>query len=144
MIEFKLDSEWGGWSHAAIPDDVEMTIRTSDTTHHMEISLTSLMELYGYVVHEKECDMVVGTGDFIEIIAENGYVRFRKPPLNIRTTFEELEDKLELLLRDVFEAKDNREHVGNREEQLESTQRKLQKKEIEYDVKKLYRRLVSE
>lgn len=144
MIEFELESEWGGWDHISIPDDMEVVLRTSNTEHHMQISLASLLELYGHVVHRQSCDMVVGTGDFIEITLENDHVQFRKPPLTIRTTFEELETSLESLIKEAFKEKSDREDTGSRAEAIRSAQMKTKEKGIGYDIEELYTKLMED
>lgn len=82
--------------------------------------------------------MVVGTGDFIEIVSTDNHVRFRKPPLNIRTTFEELESSLEPLIHKTFEEKDSSSSPEERTEAIKSVQKKIEKKGVGYDVKGLY------
>lgn len=144
MIQFELENEWGGWDHAAIPDDMEITVRTADSDKRAEISLVALLELYGHVLHRKQCDIVIGTGDFIEIVRKNDRILFRTPPLDIQTTFEELEANLEPLIREVFKAKDDRTGVESRDEQLEYVQKKLEKKGIRYDLTVLYQRPTDE
>ncbi|MFC7079372.1 hypothetical protein [Halorussus caseinilyticus] len=83
MIDFELEDEWDGWSGIAIPDDMSVQLRTVNTTHEMHISLLKLLELYGYSVHQKPCQLTVGTGSSIEIVDENEYVWVKKYPLKI-------------------------------------------------------------
>lgn len=142
MIEFELISEWGGWEHIAIPDDMEVVLKTTDTEHRMEISLASVLELYGYVTNRQSCDLVIGIGSFIEITPENSHVRFRKPPLDIRTTFDELEESLEPLIRETFEAKSSGPNDRSHVEPIQNIQKKLEQKNIGYDVEKLYNQSV--
>lgn len=141
MIDFELRDEWDGWSGIAIPDDMSVQLRTTDTTHEMQISLLKLLELYGYSVHQKPCKLTVGTGSSIELVDENEYVWVKKYPLKVRTTFKELQEDLEPLLRDVFVKKDEREGATEREESISYAQKKVQERDIEYDVKELYRSL---
>lgn len=141
MIDFELKDEWDGWSGIAIPDDMDVQLQTADTSHEMQISLIRLLELYGLAVHRKSGEMTVGTGSSVEIIDENNHIRLKKYPLNIRTTFEDLEESLELLLRQVFIRKDEREGPNEREESIRYAEKKLQENDIDYDVKALYRRL---
>lgn len=140
MIEFTLESAWGGWDETSIPDNLEITLRTNDTTHQMEASLRELLELYGMALHEREGTITVGTGKYIELERCNDVIRFRKPPLDIRTTFEELQDALEPLLAATFEAQDKNGKQDMRAEQLTHEQQRLRRHEIEYDVQALYNR----
>lgn len=144
MMEFELESEWGGWDHISIPDDMEVLLRTSNTEHSMQISLASLLELYGYVVHRQSCDMVVGTGDIIEISLEDNHIRFRKPPLDIRTTFDELEITLESLIQEAFKEKSAESDMESRTEAIRSVQKRIEEKDIGYNIEELYAKLVEE
>jgi bifunctional DNA-binding transcriptional regulator/antitoxin component of YhaV-PrlF toxin-antitoxin module len=141
MIDFELKDEWDGWSGIAIPDDMNVQLQTADTTHEMQISLMKLLELYGYTVHQKPCVLTVGTGSSIEIVDENDHIWLKKYPLKIRTTFEDLQESLEPLLRQVFIKKDEQEGANEREDSISYAQKKVQESDVEYDVNELYQRL---
>lgn len=141
MIDFELKDEWDGWTGITIPDDMKIQLQTADTTHEMQISLMKLLELYGHTVHHKPCKLTVGTGSSIEIIDENDHIWLKKYPMKIRTTFEDLQESLEPLLRQIFIKKDEREGPNEREDSIGYAQKKVQESNVEYDVKGLYRRL---
>lgn len=138
MIEFELKDEWDGWSGIAIPDDMKIQLQTANTTHEMQISLMSLLELYGHTVHQKPGKLTVGTGSSIEIVCEGDHIRLKKYPLNIRTTFEDLQKSLESLLRQAFIRKDEREGPSEREDGISYAQKKVRENDIAYDVNELY------
>ena len=144
MIDFELKDEWSGWAGIAIPDDMAVQIQTSDTAHKMHISLMKLLHFYGCVINEEECNLTVGTGSSIKLVREDNHVWLKKYPLNIRTTFEELQARLEPLLRQIFIKKDKQDGGSEREDSLIYARGRLQENGIEYDVKGLYHRLTSE
>lgn len=144
MIDFELKEEWSGWTGIAIPDDLDVQIQTSDTTHKMQISLIKLLHFYGCTMNEEECSLTVGTGSSLKLVKENDRVWLKKYPLNIRTTFEELQASLEPLIRQIFIKKNKRDGESEREEGIRYAQERMQEEGVEYDVKALYCRLMSE
>jgi ribosomal 50S subunit-associated protein YjgA (DUF615 family) len=96
------------------------------------------------VLNEREGSMTIGTGKFIELESKGKYVRFNKPPINFRTSFEELQDALEPLLAEAFQAHNQKGDQDRRAEELEYLQKWLRRKDVEYDVRELYESLSEE
>jgi hypothetical protein len=144
MIEFELKDIYEGWKHSTIPDNLVVELRIPSTTHEFQASLRELLELYGMVLNEREGTMGIGTGKFIELESKGKYMRFNKPPINFRTSFEELQDALEPLLAEVFRAHDRKGDQDLRAQKLEALQKWLHRRNVEYDVKELYERLGDE
>jgi hypothetical protein len=144
MIELELIDEWDGWSGIAVPDDMTVEIQTDDTTAEMQISLLKLLELYGCILHQKPRKLTIGTGSSVEITDEDEYVRLTKYPIEVRTTFDALQQSLDRLLRQVFARKDEREGLEERGKAFRYAEKKLRENDLEYDVETLYQRLSNE
>lgn len=141
MIEFQLDRAFGGWQDTSTPDNLEITVTANGTTHQMEASLRELLQLYGATLHSEEVQVVVGTGSTVQLVEKNGWLRFKKYPLDVRTTYDELQEALENLIKQVFQVKNQKGSAEEREDQLAYLEAWLEKQDVGFDVNELYRKL---
>lgn len=144
MIEFDVEQVSGGWLTTRTPDDVLLTVETDAESDTFSIGLSEVLELYGYVVHERPCDLVVGTGKFVEIEPSNDAIRFSVGGIDVETTFEMLQKGLEPSLQAIFQQKDQYGDVERRDDQLRHVRNTLEDEGVPVDVGTLYESLVRE
>lgn len=140
-VKFNLDDVYLGWEGSSLSDDLKIILHANGTSHTMSAALRELLRLYYYVDRRETCDLPIGTGQSIHIESNDEGIRLRKPPLDIVTTFETLEESLETLLQEIFAEKDDLSDEATREEQLEYLRQYLTEHGEEIDVKDLYSRL---
>lgn len=74
MIDFELQSVYGGWGVIRTPDDVDFTLRTGDDTYEIWGSITELLELYARLRLEESGGVLLGSGTYGEIdVHENHF-----------------------------------------------------------------------
>lgn len=142
-VDFQLDYVHLGWEGSSLSDDLTIVLNANGTSHTMSAALRELLRLYYYADRREFCDLPIGTGQSIHIEPNDGGIRLRKPPLDIVTTFETLEESLVALLSEIFTEKDTMSDETTREEQLRYLQRYLTGKDEGVDVEELYSRLTS-
>src|SRR6056297_742265 len=104
MIEFCLQNIYDGWQSVRSPDNIEFTVRLSESqSFEVFASIVELAELYKKVRAEEECDMMIGTGNIIQIETAGEVVIFRfDEQYETVTTFDDLENSIEQLLQNLF------------------------------------------
>ena len=142
MMEFELERVWGGWENAYTPDNLEITLRTGHTEHHMVASIKEILEIYGDILNEECGSMYIGTGKKISIVVSDGCVYFKKTPICREITFGELRDSIESLLIDIFNTVDDRSDSTEKRQKLSLIQDSMEGN-IKYDILDSYEKLSS-
>lgn len=104
MIEFCLQNIYDGWQSVRSPDNIEFTVRMSES-HSFDVfaSILELAQLYEKIRAREECDMMIGTGNIIQIQTAGEGVIFRfDKQYETSTTFDDLENSIEQLLQNLF------------------------------------------
>lgn len=140
-IEFELKSVYLGWEDVSLSDDLQIVLRTNQTTHRMTGALRELLRFYYYASRGIECNLPIGTGQIIQIDHVDNQLRLQKPPIHILTNSEELTTSLESLLAAVFMEKDQMSDRETRIEKLEYLNGWLADHDAKFDVKGLYQQL---
>jgi hypothetical protein len=145
-MRFELRDAWRGWRHATTPDNLKVEFTLEGTTRCIDCSVELLLEFYGYVIHGEPCHLIGGSGTALEIDEEPTDVRFRiNYSVDAHTTYEELEEELVPLLREVFDMHDRLGQEGfagdRREAALERVQERVERAGVAYDVRECYDRL---
>lgn len=142
---FELLDARRGWNHASSPFNLAVAVRLGGGRRRISASLALLIELYGHVRHERECHLVGGSGTAIELEEWGTDVRLRvNYTWTAQTSFDALADELESLLGETFEMHDRLDGGGaaaRRERTLAELQRRVEDREVAFDVSGLYGRL---
>lgn len=141
MIDFELVSEYGGWETTAIPDDLEVDVRTETESTTIDASLAELLRAYAHVHHRKEGTVLVYTST-IEFQFDGDTCHLTLPTIEVDVPTQELSRAFETLFSEVFEIKDETDPV-KREEQLEYVRSKLDEKGLAFDVEAFYEEVTS-
>jgi len=104
MIEFCLQNIYDGWQSVRSPDNIEFTVRMSERrSFDVFASIVELVELYEKVRAKEECNMMIGTGNIIQIkTADEGVILRFDERYETSTTFDNLESSIEQLLQNLF------------------------------------------
>lgn len=98
-MEATVKSVWDGWKYFRTPDNIEMTFSFDDgETVDVFASVLDLIELHDHVVERTPCDVIIGTGDVVELqfhadratLALNGQHGETIPHRELQKAFEEL------------------------------------------------------
>lgn len=137
-IDLELEDVYLGWEGSSLSDDLKIVLRTDNTTHEMTASLRELLRLYYYVSNKESCDLPIGTGKSIHVKQHGSFIKLRKPPLDLQTTFDELESALETLLAEIFTQKDRMSEAETRKAELNYLLKYLDDKGERLDIYEIY------
>ncbi|WP_410767534.1 hypothetical protein [Haloferax sp. DFSO60] len=138
MVEFELLSEWGGWEHTTILDDLEVEFRADSSSREFESSLRDICHVLGLVRHRTGGETVIGTGAVIELsFGEGDRLDISVNSLQSQTSVQELENKLTSLVHTISTEKDQAKGLEYREQEIEHLNRWLVRRGVGYDVEKI-------
>lgn len=71
-MEVALKQVWDGWAYLRTPDNLELvfTFESGDTVN-VFAAVLELAELYDHVVKREPCNVMIGTGDIVEMEFQN-------------------------------------------------------------------------
>lgn len=102
--EFCLQEVWDGWQSVRSPDNIEFIIQLSNKEYiDMSASILELVELYDNVRKKEDCDMMIGTGNIIQVKASGEEVVLTiDEEHDVKTSFSSLDLSIKQLLQDIF------------------------------------------
>lgn len=103
-MEVALKQVWDGWAYLRTPDNLELTITfESGETADVFAAVLDLAELYEHVVEREPCDVMIGTGDVVEMEFQNDRVTVVLDEQHEEVlSYEKLKSIFEELFREVF------------------------------------------
>lgn len=149
MIEFELCSAWDGWEMSWLPDNLTVECRTADESRKYNASLRNICEMYGYAHHQKSGGDFFGTGGRFKISEnDSGGITFKFGAQVTQTTYRELAEELESLMRAVFREQDrinaeDSDRDERREKALAEMTDKVSRYGVAFDVEQCYREYAS-
>lgn len=147
MITFNCTEVGDGWKSVLIPDELDVTFQIDQTTHTFYAALSELIRVYDAIVREREGVFGIGTGGYVQICTEDvadDTMKIELAPIRFNAERGVLIERLEALLEEIFEGKDEMSTQEEQERGLEMIQSWLDNRGGNTDVHALYAELVGD
>lgn len=120
-MEATLKQIWDGWAYLRTPDNLEITL-TFEGGYSLDVfaAVLDLIELYEYILERTPREVMIGTGDIVELQFDNGRVIFILNEQHEEAMpYSELKGLFENLLRETFDELDKVGSARTRRQEFE-------------------------